>query len=88
MRVQTFSTYFLRFSKMRFYKNEVKKNLNLISESVKRSALSLECIDDICSLNCLPLGMFGVGNGISHHVLKEHTQNSANLKINNFKFAI
>merc|ERR1711892_576348 len=54
---------------------------NLISESIERSSLSFECVDHIRGLDCLPLGVLGVSNSISHHVLKKYSQHCANLFI-------
>ena len=48
----------------------------LSSESVESTALPLECVDDVHSGNSLPLGMFGVGDGVTNYVLKEHLQDS------------
>ena len=44
---------------------------DLSSESVKGTSLTLEGIDDIHSGDSLPLGVFGVGDGVPDHVLKE-----------------
>merc|ERR1719422_631527 len=52
---------------------------NLTSETVEGTSLSLESIDNIHGSNCLPLGVFGVGDGVSDNILEEHFQNSTGL---------
>ena len=54
---------------------------NLSSESVQSTSLPLEGIDDIHSGDSLPLGVFGVGDGIPDHVLEEDLEDSASLLI-------
>ena len=44
----------------------------LTSESVQSTSLSLESIDDIHGGDGLPLGMLGVGDGITDDVLEEY----------------
>ena len=53
----------------------------LTSESVQGSALSLQGIDDIHGGDSLPLGMLGVGNGITDDILKENLQHTTGLFI-------
>ena len=53
----------------------------LTSESVESTSLSLESVDDIHGSDGLPLGVLGVGDGISDNVLQEHLQNSTGLLI-------
>ena len=48
----------------------------LTSETVQGSALSLQGIDDIHGGDSLPLGMLGVGDGITNNVLKENFQDT------------
>ena len=43
----------------------------LSSETVESTALPLECVDDVHGGNRLPLGVFGVSNGVTDYVLKE-----------------
>ena len=54
----------------------------LSSETVESTALPLECVDDVHGGNRLPLGMFGVGNGVTDYVLKEHFQDSTGFLVN------
>ena len=51
----------------------------LTSESVKGTSLPLEGIDDIHSGDSLPLGVFGVGDGITDDVLKENLEDTTGL---------
>ena len=57
----------------------MKEQRNLTSESVEGTSLSLESIDNIHGGNGLPLGVFGVGDGVSDNILEEHFQNSTGL---------
>ena len=54
----------------------------LSSETVESTALPLECVDDVHGGNSLPLGMFGVGNGVTDDVLKEDFQDSTGFLVN------
>ena len=45
--------------------------MSLTSESVQGASLPLESIDDIHGGDGLPLGVFGVGDGIPDDILKE-----------------
>merc|ERR1739838_570395 len=53
----------------------------LTSESVEGTSLPLEGIDDIHSGDSLPLGVFGVGDGITDDVLKEDLEDTAGLLV-------
>ena len=44
------------------------------SESVEGTSLTLQSIDDIHGGDSLPLGVLGVGNGITDDVLKENLE--------------
>ena len=44
----------------------------LTSESVEGTSLAFQGIDDIHGSDSLPLGMLGVGDGITDDVLKEY----------------
>ena len=55
--------------------------MSLTSESVQSAALPLEGIDNIHSGDGLPLGVFGVGDGIPDDVLKEDLEDSTGLLI-------
>ena len=59
----------------------MRKDGNLTSESVEGASLSLESIDNIHSGDSLPLGVFGVGDGVSDNVLQENLQNSTGLLV-------
>ena len=54
---------------------------DLTSESVEGTSLPLEGIDDIHSGDSLPLGVFGVGDGITDDVLKEDLEDTTGLLI-------
>ena len=51
--------------------------LNLTSETVQSTALSLEGVYYIHSSDGLPLGMLGVGNGITDDILQEYLQDTS-----------
>ena len=53
----------------------------LTSESVQGASLPLEGIDHIHGGDGLPLGVFGVGDGIPDHVLKEHLEDATGLLV-------
>merc|ERR1712038_1239091 len=53
----------------------------LTSESVQGASLPLEGIDHIHGGDGLPLGVFGVGDGIPDDVLKEDLENSTGLLV-------
>ena len=53
----------------------------LTSESVQGASLPLEGIDDIHGGDGLPLGVFGVGDGIPDDVLEEDLENSTGLLV-------
>ena len=50
---------------------------HLTSESVEGSALSLQSVDDVHGCDGLPLGVLGVGDGISDNVLQENLQDTS-----------
>ena len=52
-------------------KQWAEKLIRLTSESVKGTSLPLQGIDNIHGGDSLPLGVFGVGDGIPDDVLKE-----------------
>ena len=58
------------------------KNSNLgvsssASEAVESSPLPLESVDDVHGSDSLPLGVLGVGDGVSDDVLQEHLHNDS-----------
>ena len=55
--------------------------VSLTSESVEGASLPLESIDNIHGGDSLPLGMFGVGDGIPDDVLKENLEDSTGLLV-------
>ena len=55
--------------------------MSLTSESVQGASLPLEGIDNIHGSDGLPLGVFGVGDGIPDDVLKEDLEDSTGLLI-------
>ena len=55
------------------------KGLDLTSESVEGTTLTLQSIDDIHGSNGLSLGVLGVSDGISDDVLKEDLEDTAGL---------
>ena len=55
--------------------------MSLTSESVQGTSLPLESIDNIHGGDGLPLGVFGVGDGIPDDVLKENLEDSTGLLI-------
>ena len=54
---------------------------DLSTESVEGTSLPLEGIDDIHSGDSLPLGVFGVGDGITDDVLKEDLEDTTGLLV-------
>ena len=54
---------------------------DLSTESVEGTSLPLEGIDDIHGGDSLPLGVFGVGDGITDDVLKEDLEDTTGLLI-------
>ena len=53
----------------------------LTSESVQGPALPLEGVDDVHGCDGLPLGVLGVGDGVTDDVLKEHLQHTSGLLV-------
>ena len=53
----------------------------LTAESVESAALTLQSIDDVHGSDGLPLGVFGVGDGIPDDVLEEHLEYATGLFI-------
>ena len=54
---------------------EKSQNESLTSESVEGTSLTFQGIDDIHGGDSLPLGVLGVGDGVSDDVLQEHLNN-------------
>ena len=53
----------------------------LSAESVQGTSLTLQSIDDIHGGDSLPLGVLGVGDGITDDVLKEDLEDSTGLLV-------
>ena len=51
----------------------------LTTKAVEGAALAFEGVDDVHGSDCLPLGVFGVGDGVTDDVLKEHLQDTTGL---------
>ena len=58
----------------------VKQN-HLTAEAVQGASLAFQGIDDIHGSDGLPLGVLGVGDSITDHVLKEHLQDTTGLLV-------
>ena len=54
---------------------------DLSTESVEGTSLPLEGIDNIHSGDSLPLGVFGIGDGITDDVLKEDLEDTTGLLV-------
>ena len=53
-----------------------RSHVQLASKAIQSASLPLEGIDNIHGRDGLPLGVFGVGDGIPDHVLKEHLEDN------------
>ena len=51
----------------------------LTAETVQGTSLTLQGVDNVHGSDCLSLGMFGVGNSVTDHVLQENLENTAGL---------
>ena len=58
-----------------------KKKLRgcLTAETVQSASLALQGVDNVHGSDGLSLGMFGVGNSVTDHVLQENLENTAGL---------
>lgn len=52
-------------------------NARLTSESVQGTSLAFQSVDDVHGGDCLALGVLGVGDCISDHVLEEDLEDSS-----------
>ena len=52
---------------------------SLTTEAVQGAALTLQSVDDVHGGHGLPLGVLGVGDGITDDVLEEHLQDTTGL---------
>jgi len=51
----------------------------LAAEAVEGTALAFKSVDDVHSGHRLPLGVFGVGDGVTNDVLEEHLEHTTGL---------
>ena len=56
---------------------ELVKGLDLTSESVEGTTLTLQSIDDIHGSDSLPLGMFGIGDSITDDIFQENFEDTS-----------
>ena len=54
----------------------VRWSMSLTSESVQSPALPLQGVHDVHGGDSLPLGMFGVGDCVTDHVLQENLEHA------------
>ena len=54
---------------------------SLTAESVQGTSLTLEGVDNVHGCHGLPLGVLGVGDGITDDVLEEHLQDTTGLLV-------
>ncbi len=59
----------------------VWESSRLTAESVQSTALAFQSVDHIHGGDGLPLGVLGVGDGITDHVLKEDLEDSTGLLV-------
>ena len=59
----------------------MKRSTCLTSEAVQSAALPLQSVHHIHCGHGLPLGVLGVGDGITDHVLQEHLEHTAGLLV-------
>lgn len=60
----------------------------LTAEAVEGAALALEGVHDVERGDSLALGMLGVGDGITDHVLEEDLEDAAGLLVNEARDAL
>ena len=58
-----------------------ERQVNLSTETVESSALSLESVDNVKSGDGLSLGVFGVGDGVTDDVLEEDLENTSSFLV-------
>ena len=58
---------------------ELNKRSNLAAKSVQGTSLALQSVDNIHGGDSLPLGVLGVGDGITDDVLKEDLEDTTGL---------
>jgi hypothetical protein len=62
--------------------------MRLAAEAVEGASLPLEGVDDVHGGDGLPLGVLGVGDGVTDHVLQEHLQHAAGLLVDEARDAL
>jgi hypothetical protein len=60
---------------------ERRKKNDLTAETIEGASLPLEGVDDIHGRDGLPLGVLGVGDGVTDDVLEEHLQDTASFLV-------
>ena len=60
---------------------DVPRRVRLTAETVQGASLAFQSVDHVHGRNGLPLGVLGVGDGVTDHVLKEHLQDTAGLLV-------
>ena len=58
-----------------------KSRVDLTTKSVQSAALALQSVDDVHGGDRLALGVLGVGDGVTDHVLKEGLEDTAGLLV-------
>jgi len=64
-----------------FAVQQLEMTSHLSTESVQSSALAFQSVDDIHGCDSLALGVLGVGDCVTDHVLKEDLQNTTGLLV-------
>ena len=52
------------------------KNWLLNAKTIQSAALEFQCIGNIHGINCLPFGVFHVGDCIANNIFKKHSDGS------------
>ena len=68
--------------KIAVFEDGLPTSVRLTTESVEGSALSFQSVDDIHCGDGLSLGVLGVGDSITDHVLQENLENATGLFVN------
>ena len=61
--------------------NRLSAEKDLTSETVQGASLTLQSVDDVHGSDGLPLGVLGVGDGVTDDVLQEHLEHAAGLLV-------
>ena len=59
----------------------LKFHANLTAKTIESAPLAFQSIDNIHGSDSLSLGVLGVGDGITDHVLQKYLENAASLFI-------